>query len=151
MNTVVILNEIRYSRNMHHRTESFFMTFQKANEAFDSNAIALCYSDPFLFGQPQGVQAIKKEDFLKVLPKRKEFIQSLGLKSSTVVSIEELEIDEQYMQVKVMWEMKYEKNNKSIKDVNTTTYILYKKDDRFEIVLQIDHQDLIKKAQALFA
>ena len=51
--------------------QQFFQTFQNANNNLEFDTIGLCYAENFLFGQPQGAQTVKKEDFLCVLPKRK--------------------------------------------------------------------------------
>ncbi|HET9803285.1 MAG TPA: hypothetical protein VFP96_08615, partial [Candidatus Acidoferrum sp.] len=60
----------------------FFAEYESANREFDLQKISALYADVFMFGKPQGVQAVKKEDFLKVLPKRKEFFKTIGLVSS---------------------------------------------------------------------
>ena len=61
---------------------SFFSGYETANATFDVEKIAACYADIFMFGGPEGVQCVKKDDFLKVLPRRKEFFRSRGLVSS---------------------------------------------------------------------
>lgn len=127
------------------KSKPFFDKYEKANKEFDIHSIASCYGDTFLFCQPQGVQAVKKEDFLKALPKRKEFSQKLGLISSTIVSMKEAEITEQYLEVKVTWNMRYKRDNEIKEEHNIATYLLCKKGDSFEIITQIDHQDLLKK------
>ena len=49
--------------------EEFFRLYEQANRDFDVQLIAKLYADTFMFGNPQGVQAVKKEDFVKVLPR----------------------------------------------------------------------------------
>jgi hypothetical protein len=46
-----------------------------------------------MFGNPQGVQAVKKDDFVKVLPRRKEFMKTAGLLSSRVDSVQASKLD----------------------------------------------------------
>jgi ketosteroid isomerase-like protein len=128
----------------------FFDGYEKANADFDIQRIAACYADVFMFGGPGGVQAIKKEDFLRVLPRRKEFFRSVGLISSKIESLEVSNLDPKYVLAKVAWQMRFRRNTtESIDTQNAATYVLSAKDDRFEIVFQIDHQDLAKKAQEL--
>lgn len=91
--------------------------------------------------------AYKKEDFLHVLPKRKEVVQKMGQKSSRIVALKESKIDEYYIQVEIKWEMTYEQGGKLINDFNCATYILYRKGGTLQIIVQIDHQDLIGKIQ----
>ena len=129
--------------------KSFFEKYQKANQDFDIKEIGSCYAEEFIFGQPDEVRAVKKEDFLRMLPKRKEMMQKTGQISSEVVSLKETPISEQYTQAEVTWKMRYRKDKKAIEDSNTATYILFKSSNGMQIVTQIDHQDLIKKIQEL--
>jgi hypothetical protein len=66
--------------------KSFFTRYETANAIFDVEQIADCYAEVFMFGGPEGVRCVKKEDFLKVLPRRKEFFRSRGLVSSSIDS-----------------------------------------------------------------
>ena len=129
--------------------KQLFDRYQKANEDFDVNAIAEFYADAFLFGQPQGTQTVKKDDFIQVLPRRKALMEKTGQQSSVIASLKDTRLDDQYIQVEIVWKMTYKKDGKLIDDLNGTTYILYKKDSSLQIVVQIDHQDLMKKVQAL--
>jgi len=130
--------------------QSFFSAYEAANATFDLEQIAACYADVFMFAGPQGVQCVKKEDFLKVLPRRKEFFRSLGMVSSTIDSLEASALDSKYTLVRVTWNMRFEvKEDESKSSKNGATYVLSKTDDRFQIVFQVDHQDLAKRAQEL--
>jgi len=93
---------------------------------------------------------VKKEDFLKVLPRRKEFFRSRGLVSSNIDCFEGSPLDSKYMLVKVTWNMRFERGASEPRySQNAATYILSRTDDRFQIVFQIDHQDLGKRLQEL--
>ena len=103
-----------------------------------------------MFAGPQGVQAIKKEDFLKVLPKRKDFFKMVGLTSSKIQRLEETRLDTNYIMVKAYWKMQFEKDPAHpITDEISATYILSQQGDSLRIVFQLDHQDLMKRVQAL--
>lgn len=132
-------------KNVH----NFFDQYQKANEDLDIDLIGLCYGDNFLFGQPQGVQPVTKVGFLNILPKRKTFFQTIGLKSSRVYAIDTKELDAHYVEATVQWKMQFEKNDKTIIEIAKATYILYKRQNSYEIVVQIDHQDLMEKVKEL--
>ena len=103
-----------------------------------------------MFASPQGAQAIKKEDFLKVLPKRQGFFKTVGLTSSKIKSLEETRLDDNYVMVKTYWNMRFEKNTEHPIVVETSaTYILCQQESLLRIVFQLDHQDLMKRAQDL--
>lgn len=132
------------------RIREFFDGYERANADFDVQKIAACYADVFMFGGPAGVQSVKKDDFLKVLPRRKEFFKSAGLASSKIKSLEVSNLDSKYVLVRALWEMGFERSAaEPINSENFSTYILSAIGNRFEIVFQIDHQDLAKKVQEL--
>ena len=64
---------------MDQRVKEFFLRYEGANSSSDVTEISALYAETFMFGGPAGVQAVKKEDFLKVVPKRKTYFLSMGL------------------------------------------------------------------------
>jgi hypothetical protein len=130
--------------------KSFFAGYEAANAVFDVEQIAACYANVFMFGGPEGVQCVKKEDFLKVLPRRKEVFRSRGLVSSNIDSLEASTLDSKYTLVKVIWNMRFDRSASEPKyGKNAASYVLSRTDSRFQIIFQIDHQDLGKRAQEL--
>jgi hypothetical protein len=101
-----------------------------------------------MFANPQRIQPIRKEDFVKVLPRREELFRSLGLTSSTVESLEAKNLDAKYVLAKVNWKMRFERETEQLTESqNSATYILSDSGDTFQIVFQIDHQDLIQRVR----
>jgi Domain of unknown function (DUF4440) len=132
--------------------EEFFRRYEQANSDFDVQLIAKLYADTFMFGNPQGVQAVKKEEFIKVLPLRKDFMKTAGLVSSRVDSAEASTLDSKYILVRTVWNMRFRTNNgDEVARKTSATYILSSSGDSFEIVFQLDHQDLMKIVQDLRA
>ena len=78
---------VQQMSNENTEVKSFFTRYEAANAIFDVEQIAACYAEVFMFCGPEGVQCVKKEDFLKVLPRRKEFFRSRGLVSSNIDSL----------------------------------------------------------------
>jgi ketosteroid isomerase-like protein len=132
--------------------EEFFRRYEQANNDFDVELIAKLYADTFMFGDPQGVQAVKKEEFIKVLPRRKDFMKTAGLVSSRVDSAEASTLDSKHILVRTVWNMRFRTNNgDEVARKTSATYILSSSGDSFEIVFQLDHQDLMKIVQDLRA
>ena len=96
-----------------------------------------------MFGGPNGVQAVKKDDFLKVIPKMKAHFSSMGLSETQLQTVETDPLDSKYLLVKVVWKMKL-RNSSDSKHVDAfATYILVRgQGDALSIVFQLDHQDL---------
>src|SRR5215469_12785458 len=115
--------------------QEFFRRYEQANNDFDVQLIATLYADTFLFGNPQGVQAVKKEDFVKVLPRRKDFMKAAGLLSSRVDSVEPSALDTKYTLVKSAWNMSFRASNgDDVTRQTLATYVLSTVGDSFEIV-----------------
>ncbi|MDQ6760463.1 MAG: hypothetical protein M3Z32_11460 [Acidobacteriota bacterium] len=59
-------------------------------------------------------------------------------------------LDTRYTLVKVVWKMRFERNaSEPIYSENAASYVLSESNGSFQIVFQIDHQDLTKKVQQL--
>jgi hypothetical protein len=57
----------------------FFEDYERGVNASDHELLSAKYNDLFVFVSPHGVQVIKKDDFVKVLPKRHGFLRTVGL------------------------------------------------------------------------
>jgi ketosteroid isomerase-like protein len=128
---------------MDSQVKEFFLRYEKANSSSDVSGLGALYADTFMFGGPNGVQAISKEDFIKVLPKRKAYFSSMGLSDTQLRSVEAEQLDSKYLRANVAWRMTLHKSS-HIKTLDTfATYILMRgSGDELSIVFQIDHQDL---------
>ncbi len=128
----------------------FFEDYERGVNAHDNELLASRYGESFLFAGPQGAQSVKKDDFLKMLPKRQEFFKAVGLTSSKIQSLEETRLDDNYVLIKAYWNMRFEKEpGRPLENETSATYILHRQEDSLRIVCQIDHQDLMKRVQDL--
>ena len=136
---------------MHKKTvsasvQNFFDKYEKNINTQGSDKATSQYGDSIMIATPQGAYAFKKEDFIKVLPARKQFFDATGFESSNIVSLSELENDEFYFLVKAVWNFKFKKDQDGTFDIQVaSTYILQKNNDSLKIIFQLDHEDLMKK------
>jgi len=132
------------------RVKAFFDQYQSSIGGWDPGAIAAQYGDSFIFAGPQGTQAVKRDDFVKVLPKRHGFFKSAGLRSSTLVALDETSVDDRCVLVRARWRMTFERAAAPASDVDVSaTYLLQQQPDGLRIVFQLDHDDLTKRVQEL--
>ncbi len=129
------------------RVKAFFATYESNIGGADPATIAAQYGESFVFAGPQGTQAVKRDDFVRVLPKRQAFFTSLGLRSSRVVSLEEASVDDRCVLVRARWKIAFESAGAAV-DVSST-YLLQEHPDGLRIVFQLDHDDLTKRVQQL--
>jgi ketosteroid isomerase-like protein len=135
--------ETKNEENMNQRVEQFFLEYERANASLDASAIGELYADNFMFGGLNGVQAVKKEDFLRIVPKMKAHLASMGLSETHLQTVEATPLDSKYLLARVAWRMTV-RNSSGSKHVDAfATYVLERSQgDVLSIVFQIDHQDL---------
>ena len=127
-----------------------FRDYERGIAASDADMISSLYGDSFVFAGPQGAQVVRREDLLRALPRRQEFFKAAGLASSRLRSLEETRLDDHFVMVKAYWNMQFEKGpGQSLVVETSATYILHRRGDRPRIVIQLDHQDLMKRVQEL--
>src|ERR1700758_4528922 len=72
---------------MDQRVQEFFVRYERANSSSDISGISGLYADTFMFGGPNGVQAVNKLHFLKVVPKIKTHFSSMGLPETQLQTV----------------------------------------------------------------
>ena len=124
--------------------EGFFRLYEQANNDFDIELISKLYADTFMFANLQGVQAVKKEDFVKILPRRKDSMKAAGLLSLRVSILwKRTVVDSKYVLAKTVWNMRVRANNGDEKACKTSaTYIFSTIGDWFEIIFQSNTTEL---------
>jgi hypothetical protein len=97
-----------------------------------------------MFAGPNGARTVRKEDFLKIIPKMKAYFASIGLSETCLHSVETVAVDSKYLLAKAGWKMTVRDQNGDCRQLDAfATYVLERKDaDTLCIVMQIDHQDL---------
>jgi hypothetical protein len=111
-------------------TREFFDAYAKATVSLDLAFPWTAYGDTFMFAGPGGVQAVKRDDFLKVIPKRGAFFRAAGLVASEVRRLEEMRLDDKHTMVQAQWELRFEKEpGRPIIDESAATYVLRRQED----------------------
>ena len=123
---------------------AFFETYAKANSTLDVATIGDLYAETFIFVVRNTAQAVRKEDFLKVIPRMKDHFASLGLTGTRLSSVETTELGSGYALAKVRWDMTLRTGSGLVKAFDTfATYLVQRDDhDKLSILFQLDHQDL---------
>jgi len=132
------------------RVTAFFAQYESNISGSDPAAMAAQYGESFLFAGPQGAQAVRRSDLVKVLPTRQGFFKSAGLRSSRVVALEEASVDDRCVLVKAQWRMQFGSAAAPATDLDLfATYLLQQQPDGLRIVFQLDHDDMMKRVQEL--
>lgn len=129
---------------MNQTLKEFFEQYQRATATSDLSAMGGLYQDTFMFAGANGVKVVKKEDFLKVIPKMKTHLTSIGLTATELQTVDVSPINAKYYLAKTAWRMTVVDTKGRARQLDAlATYVLEQKaDDTLSIVFQIDHQDL---------
>ncbi len=123
--------------------QRFFEKFERANASSDLKTIAGLYADTFMFGGRNGVQVVRKEAFLELVPKMRAHFRSMGLCETRLKSVGASAIDSRYLLAKVEWTMTVRNAAGESRTVDTfATYVMQQDGAAISIIFQIDHQDL---------
>jgi hypothetical protein len=129
--------------------EQFFEEFERVSNTFERDLLARQFSDPFIAAGPDGgIQVVKKEDFVAGIAKRQAFFHSIGFQFVKIVPLEETRLEDHYVMVKVQSRMRFEKNpGHPVNLKDSSSYILFIRDDAPKIVFYTTHENLMKIMQ----
>lgn len=134
---------------MNRQVHEFFLTYEKANSSSEPAAICNLYADSFMFAGPTGVQAIRREDFIRIVPKMKMHFSSMGISRTDLQTVEARALDSKYLLADVVWRVTLGNPHGSQHVDASATYVLARgEEDSLSIVFQIDHQDLASTIQS---
>ena len=123
------------------QVSDFFAAYQESLAQNDFEGLGRLYHESFVFAGPAAALAVKKAEFMAVLPKRRAYFSGLGLAGSRVERIDTSPMDERYVSVRVSWVMTFTDSARQPLPI-FATYILKHEGDQPVIVFQLDHQDL---------
>ena len=121
----------------------FFENFQKYNDAGDTEGLARLYSPIFMVATPGGVQPVQAADMLKIIPKRKQMLEEVGCKSTTLVDLQETKLDPTYTLVQTTWKWLFHRGGESKEFTLTSTSILRATTEGPQIVFYLNHEDIM--------
>jgi hypothetical protein len=129
---------------MNQLVKDFLERYEKASSYSDWAAIGRLHADTFLFGGANGVQVVRKDDFLKLVPRMKARLASLGLSETQLQAVEASVINVKYLLAKAAWKMTVRHFTGARTQLDAfTTYVLERQEEgMLSIAFQIDHQDL---------
>lgn len=125
--------------------EQFFRSFETSASSNDTAAQVAHFADVFMAASPQGAQAVRVEDFARMLPRKKQLIDGLGCRSTTLTSLEEMRLDARYVMANTRWRMSFVGDHGDPQDVEVASvYIVDTGADPFKIVFYLASQDLMQ-------
>jgi hypothetical protein len=115
----------------------------------ESRVAGMLYADELMFCSPDSARTVRRDDLLRALPRMTAFYRSTGMVSNRVVGVECRRLDARYLFALVRWEMRFERAGiaPAVEPI-AATYVLVDGADGLRILVQIDHQDLMRRIAA---
>jgi ketosteroid isomerase-like protein len=129
--------------------ETFLKTYEASTRTQDVARLTALYAESFVFADPTRSTTLRREDLAKALPMRQAFFAQFGLKSTTLSECATQELAAGYCLARAIWLMRFLKDGRQVDSENLTTYVLHRQADSWEILFQLDHQDLAQRATEL--
>ena len=80
--------------------QEFFDQYAQSRSVLDIDLIASQYPDSIMFAGPNGARVAEKPAILAAFPKGREFLEALGHKSTKLLSLDEIRLDDHYVLVR---------------------------------------------------
>lgn len=125
--------------------ERFFRIFESNSNSNDADATVSQFADFFMAANPQGAQAVRAADFALALPKKKQYFDSLGCRSTELVWLREQRLDARYVLASTQWKMTFARADIQPQDVVAeSVFIVDTGGDEPKIVFYLAQQDLVQ-------
>jgi hypothetical protein len=123
----------------------FFEAFAAKSTASDIEGLTRLYASSILVAGPDGTHIVTSADLLRVIPKRKQLFESIGYRSTTLVGLHEIELDQRYTLARTEWQWQFGPPGAAARDELTlpSTFIVERSSDGPRIVVYVMHQDVV--------
>jgi ketosteroid isomerase-like protein len=125
------------------QVEAFFAAFAAASDQLDTDRLAELFAETFLAADPAGVQAVPRQAFLRILPRRAELFAAAGVTRVVLTDLQHQPLDNTYVLARADWHA--ERPGAASTPVRlSSTFILRRDADRLRVVFYLNHQDLTR-------
>jgi len=126
--------------------QEFFEQYTSSRSAADSDRIASQYADSCMLAASDGVRVAERQALRSGFPKAMEQLKTVGYRSTSLASLDEMRLDEHYTMVCARFVWRFEKTTAPPIDVTVdSTFILYINDGVPRIVFHHEHEDFWQK------
>jgi hypothetical protein len=131
----------------------FFQIFEANSNSPEIAAMVSHFADLFMVANPAGATAVRASDFALALPRRKRLFDSLGCRSTNLVSLDQTPLSERFTMAATRWRMTFACSDGEERDaLAESVFILDSGAEAPKIVFYLskqDHLEMLRKAGVL--
>jgi len=125
--------------------ERFFETYAIHTDKGNVSELIKCFADVFLAAGPQGAKPVLAADFALALPKRYKLFESMGCRSTELISLRQDWLDERHVAARTEWRLTFERPGaKPEQIVVESTFLIDSGAEPFRILLYLAHSDIME-------
>lgn len=123
---------------------AFFEQFQSLSAGSDGEKITAMYAAQVMIAGAGGAQVVNATDLQRVIPKRRQLLESAGYQETALVGFEETALTGRYSLVRAQFRWQFQPANGEAAAVTLpSAYIVDRGGDAPRIVLYMNEQDVV--------
>jgi hypothetical protein len=122
----------------------FFERFQSLSAASDAEGLAAMYAGNVMIAGANGAQVVSATDLQRVIPKRKQLLESVGYRDTALVGFEETALGDRYSLVRAQFQWHFNAANGQLATVTLPSiFVVDRGGDSPHIVLYLNEHDVV--------
>jgi Domain of unknown function (DUF4440) len=123
---------------------AFFSRFEEQAATADVEGLAAMYAPAFLMAGPSGTQVVKASDLMLAIPRRKQLFAAAGCRSTTLLSVDEIRLDDRYSLARTAWQWTFARADGTTEEITLpSAYLVERAPAGHRIVCYINHADIV--------
>lgn len=119
---------------------AFFEEFERAGNTDDIDSTGRQFAEVFLSADPNGTTAVPRSLLVASMPQRRQMFASIGVGRTTLQSITQTDLDENYLLATTNWIAEIEGGDDL---ALSSTFMLRRSNESLQIVLYLNHLDIM--------
>jgi len=122
--------------------ERFFKEYERYANLGEAEGTASLFAEVFLAADPAGVRAVSAAQLGVGVSQRKKLFDSLGSRSTELISLEQRTLDERYVLVTTKWKVGFDREE--MKELMlASSFVVYRSEAGPRIVFYLAHESLM--------
>jgi len=122
--------------------EVFFQEYERYANRGDAEGTASLFAEVFLAGDPAGVRAVSAVQLGAGVSQRKKLFESLGSRSTELISLEQTTLDDRYVLARTRWRVGFDREEVQ-ELLLESSFVVHRSEAGPSIVFYLAHESLM--------
>lgn len=132
--------------------QRFFEEYERCANQDDAGRIGSQFAEVFMTADPSGTRVVSTESLVAGVSKRKRLFESLGSRSTTLVSLKQKDLNDRYVLAETEWLVRFDREEVGELSLRSS-FVMHRSNDGLKIVFYLMHQNpmVVLKERGLLA